>query len=162
VENGKFVYDKVKRHLKRIDITRMNEILIPINIGNYHWVGVVISMSEKRISYYDSLLSSRAKGMDYLRIVREWVVNEHGQKKLQIEENKWELVIETVPEQKNSYDCGIFMLTFFFCRMHDICCNSFTQANITCLRKIIALELKRTKLITVAPATEGLIHDMEV
>ena len=50
-------YDGVRRWAKRakVEIAKMDYVLIPVNISNTHWVLSVINLKKKRFEYYDSL-----------------------------------------------------------------------------------------------------------
>ena len=71
-----------------------------------HWAFAVISPRDIKISYFDSIGGS---GIHYLRILRKLVrVLAGGRTDLA----KWTLVkgtSDSMPQQDNSYDCGVFM-----------------------------------------------------
>jgi sentrin-specific protease 1 len=41
--------------LCQVDIFSKDMVLIPINVGNMHWVAAVINFKQKRIEYFDSM-----------------------------------------------------------------------------------------------------------
>jgi len=50
-------YSGVKRWTKKakINVFQQDKIMIPINKGGFHWILVVVNVTEKRIEYYDSM-----------------------------------------------------------------------------------------------------------
>lgn len=73
------------------DIFALDKIFFPINVGEAHWVLVVVYMQERRIQFYDSLGSD---GMYYLKHILHYLKNEHKNKKKAPLPNmdEWELV----------------------------------------------------------------------
>lgn len=39
----------------QVDIFSKDMVLVPINIGNMHWIAAVINFKQKRIEYFDSM-----------------------------------------------------------------------------------------------------------
>ena len=66
-----------RRWTRDVDIFAMELVLIPVHWGD-HWCLAVVKMSDKRISYYDSLGGSD-KGC--LRIIAAYLKDEHVDKK---------------------------------------------------------------------------------
>jgi hypothetical protein len=52
-----YLFERVKRWTKNIDIFTLEKIFIPINITNTHWTLVLINIVLKTIIYYDSYRS---------------------------------------------------------------------------------------------------------
>jgi hypothetical protein len=48
-------YAGVRRWTKKVDVFAKDAILLPINLGNSHWVSACINIRKKRFEYYDSL-----------------------------------------------------------------------------------------------------------
>lgn len=51
-------------------------IIIPINIGNQHWICGAINLMHKRIEVYDSL-GSDIPNRSVVQVLRDWVDGEH-------------------------------------------------------------------------------------
>lgn len=52
---SKIGYSAVKRWTKKFDLFQKDIILMPINLGNAHWVCAAINIAKKRFEYYDSM-----------------------------------------------------------------------------------------------------------
>lgn len=50
-------YPSVRRWTKRakVNLFDLDRVLIPVNKGGFHWILVVINITEKRVEYYDSM-----------------------------------------------------------------------------------------------------------
>lgn len=85
---------KLKRWTKRmkLDIFALDQLLIPINIGNTHWVSASINFTEKRIEYYDSLpdhgyrlevfkVGTLLRDATHIQNLRTYLQAEHREKK---------------------------------------------------------------------------------
>jgi sentrin-specific protease 1 len=58
--SGMYEYSNVKRWSKKVpgkDIFGLEMIFFPINVSQSHWVCAVAFMQEKRIQFYDSMVS---------------------------------------------------------------------------------------------------------
>ncbi|PWN29713.1 cysteine proteinase, partial [Jaminaea rosea] len=105
-------YQSVSRWTRRIDVFAQDLILIPCNLGNSHWTCAAINFRRKRVEYYDSMGGRNGRVVaalkDYLR--RE------------LKDKKKEGTVDVVPEefgeyyggekspqQRNGYDCGVFV-----------------------------------------------------
>ena len=125
-------------------------MILPINLGNEHWATVVINFEMKTIKYLDSLGSN---GDRYLCALMRFLFD--SWKKLnnqtpfpQVEQ--WNLLGHThdVPQQQNSYDCGVFCC--MFAEYNAI--NSpllFSQTNIPMYRQHIKNMIEATMHLTI-------------
>ena len=87
------------------DILSLERVFVPVHVNQNHWAFAVISPRDIKISYFDSIGGS---GM-YLRILRKLVRVLAGDR---TDLAKWTLVkgtSDSMPQQDNSYDCGVFM-----------------------------------------------------
>jgi Ulp1 family protease len=102
---------------------------------------IVIFMKEKQIQYYDS--NSVGAGKSHMDSVLQYLVDEDkGQRCVKPEE--WALVTstESVPKQKNTFDCGAFICMFGYFISQDASllfnqkrCHKFPEMNGTCKHK---------------------------
>ena len=81
----------------------VDSLLIPINDG-LHWTLLVISGTNKTISYYDSLYSNPGK---YLAFGRAFVA---GVLSKEYREEDWVVVDASSAQQANGLDCGVFVV----------------------------------------------------
>ena len=145
-QDGTYQYNNVKRWSKRVpgkDIFNLNKIFFPVNIGSMHWTLAVIHMTERKISFYDSMSGPYGKGICqalFRYIQDEW----NNKKSPQIFPEKHQWILEpqppNIPQQENCYDCGVFT-----CMYADLISRNipllFTQEQITACREHIALSI---------------------
>jgi Ulp1 family protease len=119
---GQYEYRNVRRWSKNVpgkDIFSLEKIFFPVNMGELHWICVVVFMTERRIQVYDSMGSS---GRRYLRAIFQYLDDEHVDKKKQPlpDKDKWELVETTrdTPQQRNGM-C-IFLLVASRVQIHSL------------------------------------------
>ena len=102
-------YDLVKNWTNRCpgrDIFAISKVVIPINIGNYHWTCVVVYMDEKRIQFYDSKYNGEEIDYDwYMKKIFMFLKDEYFYKKGEKfpNEEAWCLKHEkgNTPQQRN-------------------------------------------------------------
>ena len=102
------------------NVFKLENIIIPVNIGDNHWSLVVAYVQKREIKYYDSMGGGGgAKWMEALQVylrgeALKWVGDSTvGQDLLKLDE--WSLVSTTTddtPQQNNGSDCGAFTCTF--------------------------------------------------
>jgi Ulp1 family protease len=55
MEKGICSYDAVASWTKNVDVFKLKKILIPINVGNWHWIAAMVSMTEKATELCDPM-----------------------------------------------------------------------------------------------------------
>ena len=101
-------YAGVRRWSRRVDIFAQDLVLLPINLGQTHWVCAVINNRLRRFEYYDSMGIARP---EVFKRLREYLAAElRDKKQLDIDLSDWEDYFGSVssPQQENGYDCGVF------------------------------------------------------
>ncbi|EDO15332.1 hypothetical protein Kpol_1011p2 [Vanderwaltozyma polyspora DSM 70294] len=101
-------YQGVRRWMKRkkVQITDLNKIFVPINLNQSHWALGMIDIPRKRIIYADSLSHGpNAMSFAILSDLKNYVVEES---KNAIGED-FDLSHIDCPQQPNGFDCGIFV-----------------------------------------------------
>jgi sentrin-specific protease 1 len=111
-----YTYKNVMRWTKRaqIDIFAKEFVFVPVHVNKIHWVMGVVNIGLKQVCYYDSMSASAGQIAFFGETMLRWVKDEHQNKKGAPlpDENKWKVVHpEHVPQQKNGFDCGVFMVT---------------------------------------------------
>lgn len=152
LSRGKYDYNGVKRWLKRAnqEVCRLDLIMFPINVRNFHWVLAAIDLRGKQFVYLDSTYGEDTG--DALSILRKWLFDEVADKQgmdaarnMKIDE--WGCVMNPsyVPCQKDGGSCGVFTLYLaeYLERGKQ---PNFTQENIRTLRQRTALFLKSGSL----------------
>ncbi|CAF1362599.1 unnamed protein product [Adineta steineri] len=149
-----FFYEKLKkdkpehsswsRYMDTIDFFNYHIVLIPIHLEN-HWTLVTIDFSSHCISYYDSLGGKNDKCLD---LIHNFVEHMYAMKKLQA---SWIVGYwKSVPQQKNTNDCGVFICQFakYLARQWLI---NLTQEDMPRFRQQMINEIKSNKLIVQSP-----------
>lgn len=103
-------YKGVARWAKRrkINVTELNTIVVPINSMNTHWSVAVIDNVEKTISYYDSL--SSGGNLHAIQLLEQYMLSEADRLNVPAQKYSLQPSMKT-PQQQNGYDCGVFTCT---------------------------------------------------
>ena len=118
IRDGKYNYSQVKRWTQKQGIDKnlldYEQVIIPINISNSHWIINRINISEKRVIEGDSFASESPKSSSkYTRAVMRWIEDEHDSRSILFDHKSWSQVLLSAsqfPHQKNFQDCGVFTL----------------------------------------------------
>ncbi|GAX75315.1 hypothetical protein CEUSTIGMA_g2760.t1 [Chlamydomonas eustigma] len=155
-EKGEYSYDMVKRwtmpnRLKNHGQVSSNIvkdvelIIVPVNCNNQHWTCAAIDIKSKTLSYYDSF-----KSMDevLLNHLAHWLEDEAANKcdNYKLDTSGWKrLAPKNIPQQQNSYDCGMFTIMFAHFLGLGMPFN-FRQSDISNLRKKVLHALIKNKI----------------
>ena len=98
-------------------LVNINNLYIPINRDNEHWLFLQIHFPTRTISLYDSL-GQNIDNLVYTRIAKQYLYAEHRRHNPESTDqfHGWILnwtaldLSHTSPRQRNGYNCGIFML----------------------------------------------------
>ena len=127
-ECGKyFNYEDVKRTLRKtrrrpFDVMDCNNLFFPVHWPG-HWAAIIVSLVSRDVFYLDSLgmAHSGHRGMHLMEDIVQFMceaMRERGREFT--EKSQWRILQKnklrereyTVPLQVNSYDCGMFLLSF--------------------------------------------------
>ena len=119
---GGFNYENVKCWTTRakIDAFQLERILFPVNLDNKHWTLAVVNVRDKRFEYYDSMGGTNPTAMQNLKL---WLMEESKDKRgEEFNLESWEDYNprESIPQQTNTSDCGVFTLQFADCIALDL------------------------------------------
>ncbi len=133
---------------QKIDISKLEQIFIPVNIDNAHWVLVVVNIKTHGIHLYDSLYKSSKSHEVVFDNVERYLNN--NLKTNSLATVTWTRdTVQDIVRQKNQNDCGIFILLFAKCisgqHINNIQANSIVDTSK--LRYQIGVELIRTRLV---------------
>ncbi|CAH0700281.1 unnamed protein product [Spodoptera exigua] len=139
-------YNGVKSWTKEVDIFAYDVIVVPVYLGN-HWCVSFINFRKRKIEYLDSRVQKN-DSHTCLDALLQYLKNEHQDRKgVPFDDNGWETKVrEDIPQQRNNYDCGIFMCTFVEFSSRNAA-YTFTQAHMPYLRRKAALEIITGKLL---------------
>jgi len=120
-------------------IFQMDRVLFPINIQNKHWSLIVVYMKERKIEYLDLL---GYPSDEHMGNVAHYLDDHAKDQSLESPDAiHWERVVPTnIPKQKDSFNCGIFALTYadYRCLGDDL---PFSVEDMPRLRKKVAQEI---------------------
>ncbi|KAI5967803.1 uncharacterized protein KGF55_000074, partial [Candida pseudojiufengensis] len=122
-----------------IDPFSHEKVFIIINVKSQHWASVYVHTREKKLFWLDSL--EETYGQDSIAI-------ENLIKVLNQDSNNYQLTKLNIPQQENSYDCGVFMM----CCIRHIAANvplTYNGSQIKQFRSQIALELLDKTLLPI-------------
>ncbi|CAH8621692.1 unnamed protein product [Schistosoma margrebowiei] len=106
-------YSGVRRWTRQSKLFDQDIVLIPIHDRGMHWCLSCIDLRVKTITYYDSMGSGNMKCLEQLM---DYLKNESLDKRnVELPDpDSWKLVNteDTVPQQYNGSDCGVFLCTF--------------------------------------------------
>ena len=101
-------YAGVRRWSRRVDLFTKDLVLMPINVGQAHWVCAAINLRLRRFEYYDSMGMPSPVVFERLRA---YLQDEMRDKKhMELDLSDWTdfFADYTSPQQRNGYDCGVF------------------------------------------------------
>ncbi|KAA8496817.1 Ubiquitin-like-specific protease ESD4 [Porphyridium purpureum] len=161
-------YDGVRRWTTRakVDVLSTDILLIPVNLGNTHWVLVSINMRRQSIHYLDSMSSPDSLSSFVMASLARWLDDEVNNKHPGATESglnraagPWSCsswprkVLRHLPRQRDGGSCGVFMLMFaesIEWQGHDREFD-FNHSHIPALRQRVCLELLGERLCTYEP-----------
>lgn len=112
-------YQGVQKWMKRakVSIKDLEQIIVPINVHQTHWVTGIINMKDKKIWYLDSLAKRETPhGERALSLLKDYVVGETKRQGVaELSEGFVTKHITSCPQQQNGFDCGVFTLMNSLC-----------------------------------------------
>ena len=153
-EGPVFDYAAVKRWSDRIPggLANIDNLFIPINRDNEHWLFLQIHFPTRTISLCDSLGQNR-DNLAYMRTAKQYLYVEHRRHNPgstdQFHEwiQNWTALdlSHTSPRQQNGYDCGIFMLLLL-----ALCAQGITLRKSSYTQDLVNGKSIRKRLVHVA------------
>ncbi|KAF8168307.1 hypothetical protein B0H34DRAFT_816038 [Crassisporium funariophilum] len=137
---------RLSKWTKKLDIFSKDVILIPVNHSNAHWTAAAINFRRKRVESYDSMGMAKETVFKHLRA---YIDAEHSNKKKRpFDFTGWEnwAPDDTTPQQENGYDCGVFTCQFLESLSRGEEFFSFTQKDMTYLRRRMIWEIGNARL----------------
>ncbi|CAI5497269.1 unnamed protein product [Closterium sp. Naga37s-1] len=143
---GQYLYNSIRRWTtpKRLgySLVDCDKIIVPVHQG-VHWVLAVIAPRDKRLIFLDSLHGQDRTCLENLaRYYADEVKDKTGKV---VDTSGWERCFpRKIPQQMNTWDCGVFMLMFAECEARAMCSHyNFSQKDMEYFRKRIVLDLMR-------------------
>lgn len=166
-----FFYEKVngggqqsvKRWTRKVDLFAKDMVIMPVNLGNSHWVCAAINIGQKRFEYYDSMgrinhgvlqVCDTDTCVDCDRLccfqkLRSYLEAEHlDKKKTKLDLTGWtDYSNPKTPQQDNGWDCGVFTSQFMECLSRKDGHFDFAQTNMKYMRLKMVAEIQRKELM---------------
>ncbi|KAB2092192.1 hypothetical protein ES319_A02G012400v1 [Gossypium barbadense] len=123
----------------------VHKMFLPVCLSA-HWVLFYVDTKKKKISWLDPRPSSRKSNNVEKEIILQWfttfLLPEFGYN----DAKEWPFIVRTdIPEQKNSVDCGVFVMKYADCLTHGEF-FPFTQEDMVHFRHRIFLDIYRGRL----------------
>lgn len=106
-------FQGVSRWTRKVDLFSKDLILVPCNLGNSHWTCAAINLRRGRIEYYDSM---GGENHQVVRKLQDYMRREMADKGKTVEgtgcdpeELREYFGGSSSPQQRNGYDCGVFV-----------------------------------------------------
>jgi len=102
-----------------LDIGEVDRVIVRVNVGNLHWVLVVIDVMARRFRYYDSMCGVGAAHV--LATARRWLSDEVAARLRREVARSWEMEVWEgemdlgLPRQSDGGSCGVFVLAAADC-----------------------------------------------
>ena len=156
-------YPGVQRWTRRVDLFAQNLLICPIHCHGDHWTLALVNFYDKRLEYFDSL----GGGDDgVLAHLRHYLQDESIDKRKVAwddagwTDHSWTPRRDGIPQQRNGYDCGVFMCKTADYLSQDARLN-FSQDDMDYFRRRLVLEIKRKALLDCGAADEAHARPLE-
>jgi len=127
-----------------LQLGETDTVLVPINLGQVHWVLVQIRLKERAFLYFDPFGAKDNNGV--VGTLRRWLQDEIRQHLGEDAVHEWDVdawsLCEEVefPRQTDSGSCGVFVLMVAYCLAAGRAVT-FSQEDIAVLRQRLAIAL---------------------
>ena len=134
-ETGEYSYEEVSRWGRRIDLSTLEQLFVPINIDNVHWIFIRVLFEDKTIELYDPQGRKDPTNRQYMEDMRRFLHRElhkvnQGQNgrtvmvelpedqrpQYDVWKREWTYKDRSrqAPAQENTYDCGVFTIVSIY------------------------------------------------
>lgn len=136
-------YTLVQRWTRNVDTLGAEQIYVPVNLGNQHWILIVVEMERKRVLSLDSF---NRQGNEARKQVLDWLEQEHGAKNVHFDRSEWRLLPKKAPAQSDGCSCGPFICLFaaFLSNNKPL---SFKQSDVPAMRERIVWSVLNNRLV---------------
>jgi Ulp1 family protease len=154
-DESTYNYKRVSKWTKKIDLLSMDKIIVPIHVAGSHWTVACINIRDRQFEYYDSLIAlcgHKEYGQYVLDRLCRYLEDEAKDKQQStLHANRWRRFVyneKEIPQQDNSYDCGVFVCLFARNIAQDKRMN-FSQVDIQQHRKLLALSILNKRVCNI-------------
>ena len=144
-KEGDFNYKGVESWTKKRltqPIDKMKTLIFFRNQSNMHWVVYAIFIDDKTIQEFNSLPGGKNGDVEVLEGLYTWLEIEMLVAGTILNKAEWQLLpsdSDTTPKQRNSDDCGIFMLLFGVCIAQGLPLGLVSQERVATARSLLIL-----------------------
>jgi sentrin-specific protease 1 len=145
-------YHGVRRWTERagVDVAKLDLVLVPVNLSNYHWVLAAADIRGRELIYFDSMYGEDDSNV--LETLARWLVDEmqdkHGAKMAEeMNVPSWKRTVNPpyLPRQYDDGSCGLF--TLYLADYLELGLTpDYSQDDMTILRKRAVLFLTQGRL----------------
>lgn len=109
-----------KRHISPVfpNLKYDSKIVMPFNQNNNHWVLVYIDLRKSEFLYLDP--SGSNKGGNFMKKMNKFLVRYNKKFHTNLNTNLFEATKNDLPLQRDSFNCGVFVIYYASCIMHRI------------------------------------------
>ncbi len=157
-----------KKHGGPDNIYEADQLIFPCNIGQQHWIVIVVFPKERVFKAYDSLSKGACEvTKNRMLMILNFILSfERHQTRRKPEplsdEKKWKLnTIIDNHQQKNNYDCGLYTLLFALGVHFGWNTNIICQNKILSVRRHLAVSLLEMFPVPAFKATNTLRHQLQ-
>nr|VZI07641.1 unnamed protein product [Spirometra erinaceieuropaei] len=141
-------YQGVRRWTRQINLFEHDLVFFPIHDRGIHWCLAAADLRNKTLTYYDSMGGGNDHCLDILLEYLDAECQDKLKKSLD-GLDKWKKINtkNSVPQQENGCDCGVFLCTFaeFLSRGAEF---TFSQADMPQIRQRMMYEILTQQLLT--------------
>jgi len=146
-QNTKIFYDYMYQEnwYKHFEDLFDKEFLVyPTNMTQEHWFLIVVFLKKKEILYYDSCGYDQ---LSYLDFVEKSLVDEaKARNRLDFTQTFKKSKFTQTPQQKNGYDCGVFMIMMINFLIDGIPFSELRQEDMPVYRLVLACDIIRQRM----------------
>ncbi|OQR74313.1 sentrin-specific protease 1-like [Tropilaelaps mercedesae] len=125
-------------------------LLVPVHVNNVHWCLAVVDVHQLRIDFYDPQWHHTQDDTSHACLVRNYLLGQmHLKQNRSIGEEQIQIkIMKNVPEQTNSYDCGVFICKYaqYVIARQTLTQSTFTQADMARFRRKMKQEILEQQL----------------
>jgi len=91
----------------REEMKRYKQMLVPVNVAETHWALVLVNLTDKTMTFYDSMNTAPEPFFEMLMPLLN-ILDMSGSGQYTTSKAK-------LAKQENSFDCGVYMIMFAWC-----------------------------------------------
>jgi Ulp1 family protease len=141
-DKGCYEFQELQFKRANYDLTAIQKFIFPI-YENSHYFLISYDVASKTIKYYDSLFD-KDRGEKYCSIFKRYILDLYKSKKIMPVLSEGDILISIVndhPQQKNSYDCGVYTTVYMNLLTDGIPLEKFESKHVGIWRNLMLSHL---------------------